>query len=536
MFTFLSKGYWGVAHESYRLTYALEQLARSRSQVNEVLGASRPIWTPLQALLQLSEAVAVFSAGMASGQSGLVNAAVSKISDLRQGTAIVPSLFWLCARVLDVIEHSAPKSIFSVLPKLGLPRDYLDMLSQTGVAELWDSQISAINEGLLDEKGRHFVIRMPTGAGKTLLAELALVQSLTRHPDSWAIYVVPTRALVHQVEDDLSRRLPRVGITIRSVLAGDEPVVTIQEEMTKLVLSQTITVVTPEKLDIYYRAQPELFDSCQMLVVDEAHKIGEPGRGPLLESLVTRFLTRHSKCRILAMSAALGNASEIAKWLGPETKLFEDDTRPTRQSMGLAIAYHARPRPARESRSRQKDLRRRLDFDGGVVLVYRDEDLAAVETLEIDLPELFRGHFTQRYIAQRWLIDDDLPHSNPVDHGIAIAKRLHRLPGTTLLFFPRKDSAERCARDVAASLNQTQSPPLIALGRYLSDVLGGDHELCSLVFKGVAYHHSGLPRCAQRVIEIAMRRNAGYRMCYADIKRGSKHSHIQGCHRRDYIL
>ena len=180
------------------------------------------------------------------------------------------------------------RSIFQVIERFGLPREYAHVLAVSGASELWTSQMTAIDAGLL-QSDAPFVINLPTGAGKSLLAEMAILNRLANEPGAWGLYLVPSRVLVHQVDADLRRRLPLFGVRIRTVIAGVEPAGILDDELSDIAKPKTITVLTPEKLDIYFRNNPELFAFCRILVVDEAHKIGDRSRGSVIDSLITRF-------------------------------------------------------------------------------------------------------------------------------------------------------------------------------------------------------------------------------------------------------
>ena len=69
-----------------------------------------------------------------------------------------------------------------------------NLLLSPSMSELWPSQTNALERGLLDP-ANSAVVRMPTSAGKTRVAELAIVDMLVRQPGSMCVYVAPFRAL-----------------------------------------------------------------------------------------------------------------------------------------------------------------------------------------------------------------------------------------------------------------------------------------------------------------------------------------------------
>ena len=65
-----------------------------------------------------------------------------------------------------------------------------------------------------------------------------------------------------------------------------------------------------------------------LVVSDEIHLIGDAGRGPTLEMILTRLKTGYvgKKPQIIALSATISNSSDLAEWL--DCKLIESEWRP----------------------------------------------------------------------------------------------------------------------------------------------------------------------------------------------------------------
>ena len=73
-----------------------------------------------------------------------------------------------------------------------------DLYRGRSVSELWPSQITAIAHGLLSTTANK-IIRMPTSAGKTRIAEITIVHTLVHNPGAKCVYVAPYRALVAEL-------------------------------------------------------------------------------------------------------------------------------------------------------------------------------------------------------------------------------------------------------------------------------------------------------------------------------------------------
>jgi hypothetical protein len=76
--------------------------------------------------------------------------------------------------------------------------------------------------------------------------------------------------------------------------------------------------MTPERLMHLLRRDPwDVTDRFSLFVVDEAHLLAQPGRGFLLEGLLSQLASVDS--RLVLLSGVLGNAGALASWLDPDT-------------------------------------------------------------------------------------------------------------------------------------------------------------------------------------------------------------------------
>ena len=147
---------------------------------------------------------------------------------------------------------------------------------------LLPSQYEAIKEHGVLNSDRNLLIALPTGTGKTLLGELALLASLGRDP-GLVCYVAPYVALGRQVaEKFLVTLLPTFS---RSAEVGgyQEPEPLDPDNHLEVV------VATPERFDAMIRLRRDLLPSIRCIVFDEAHMIGNGQRGIRLEGVLTRL-------------------------------------------------------------------------------------------------------------------------------------------------------------------------------------------------------------------------------------------------------
>ncbi|KAL7670073.1 hypothetical protein ACOME3_005011 [Neoechinorhynchus agilis] len=155
----------------------------------------------------------------------------------------------------------------------------------------------------------------PTGSGKTIVAEIAILRLFTKSPGYKAVYVAPMKALVRERVNDWGKRF-------KDVL--DKQVVELTGDYTpnwKQLQNADIIVTTPEKWDGVSRMwrSREYVGRVALVIIDEIHLLGED-RGPVLEAIVSRanYVTahRHQTTRLIGLSTAVANAVDLGDWLG----------------------------------------------------------------------------------------------------------------------------------------------------------------------------------------------------------------------------
>ncbi|KAI8609747.1 hypothetical protein BC830DRAFT_1233124 [Chytriomyces sp. MP71] len=197
---------------------------------------------------------------------------------------------------------------------------------------------------------RNLVISAPTGSGKTVILELAILRLLTKQGGdrSKIIYIAPTKALCSERVQDWTSKFRVMGLSCGE-LTGDTEAANVRD-----VQQSNIIVTTPEKWDSMtrrWRDHKNLMALVHLLLIDEVHFLNEPRRGAVLEVIVSRMRTVTAEInhggggdgssrgegkthlRIVAISATAPNVGDIAVWLkeadgrNAVTKVFGDEYR-----------------------------------------------------------------------------------------------------------------------------------------------------------------------------------------------------------------
>lgn len=199
----------------------------------------------------------------------------------------------------------------------------LDSTVQIGQrsAVLTDMQ-KAVWEALAS--GSSLAVSAPTSAGKSFVF-LAYIEQLKRtRPSANLVYLVPSRALISQVANDLR--------TSGADKAFEVTVVPIPVAPT--VLGTPIYVLTPERLQVLFYTAPELgFD---MAIVDEAHLIGDSSRGVVLHSVLQDLQRRRPEMQFLFSSPQVRDPAVFGTIVGRESvKVIKTSDSPVAQNIIL---------------------------------------------------------------------------------------------------------------------------------------------------------------------------------------------------------
>eukprot|EP00803_Ostreobium_quekettii_P005866 evm.model.scf_17.6 EVM.evm.TU.scf_17.6 scf_17:76728-98390(+) len=164
---------------------------------------------------------------------------------------------------------------------------------------------------------KNVLLGAPTGSGKTISAELAMMRVFNEQPDKKIIYIAPIKALVRERLNDWGRRLcPSLGKRMVELTGDYTPDI-------RALKSANIIIATPEKWDGISRnwqTRSYVRNVC-LMVIDEIHLLGAD-RGPIIEVIVSRMRYIASQTdqqvRLLGLSTALANAPDVADWMGVE--------------------------------------------------------------------------------------------------------------------------------------------------------------------------------------------------------------------------
>ena len=183
--------------------------------------------------------------------------------------------------------------------------------------------------------GDNVVAALPTGAGKTRIAEFAILKALST--GGRAIYLTPLKALSAQVESSLRAVFAAMGARTSAIYSS------IGASLLDLSIAEAarVTVMTPEKFSFLLRTVPTLLDEVALIILDEGHMLGLGEREIRYEMLVQKLLSKAEwrGVRLVSLSAALPSGSDLDDYVAwitgrPDGPRVVSDWRPTKLRFG----------------------------------------------------------------------------------------------------------------------------------------------------------------------------------------------------------
>jgi replicative superfamily II helicase len=343
------------------------------------------------------------------------------------------------------------------LRRFGIPQAVLDEWTARFRGGLNDLQVSAVNDYRIFY-GDSLLVVAPTSSGKTFIGEMAATKAII--DGRKAVFLLPYRALVNEKYDlFLGVYGDKLGMRVIRC-TGDHT-----DETSLFVRGKyDIAVLTYEMFLNLMVRNAGVLNQIGLVVLDEAQFITDPGRGIVVELLLTYLLAARERAvtpQLIALSAVIGHINHFDEWLGCRS-----------------LVTSVRPVPLLEGVLDRTGQYQFVDADGNE-----------------QLTQLVPYHAIQ--------VRRDKPSAQDVI--VPLVKQLVR--GTTekiIVFRNRKGPAEGCAAYLAIDVGL--QPVAEALAQLPErDLSSTSVDLRQCLAGGTAFHNTNLTREEKQVIERAFR-------------------------------
>ena len=344
---------------------------------------------------------------------------------------------------------------FDELLAHGFPNAVVDQWKARFQGGLNPLQLRAVNEfGVL--AGKSLLTVAPTSSGKTMVGELAAVQSVVAGKK--AAFLLPYRAIVNEKLEEFSERYGAAGM--RVIRCTGDATDSVGDVLGGRYDLGFFTYETFLNLAL---GAPHVLSRLGLVVVDEGQFITDPRRGIIVElilALLLRARTRGIEPQLIVLSAVLGRLNGFENWLDMPVLLSQD-----------------RPVPLIEGVMDRSGTFQFRDVDGST----------KVEAL------LARHEIRQRKAK---------PETQ--DMLVPLVQKLVANGEKVIIFRNQRGSAQGCARYLAAEIGK--GPATSALEALPDqDLTAASQDLRTCLEGGTAFHSTNLLRAEREAVERGFR-------------------------------
>jgi len=309
------------------------------------------------------------------------------------------------------------------------------------------------------DKEESLIVSAPTGAGKTCIAEYAIVKALEKNEG--AIYTSPIKALSNQKYRDFVQKYgDRVGIITGDVsINPNAPLLIMTTEIYRNSLFENSTRL----------------EKARWVIFDEIHYLDDLERGTVWEEAI---MFTPKSIKILGLSATVPNIQEIVNWI---SEIHEEKIH--------VITETKRPVP----------LTHLFQCQGHI--------LKSTESLR---KEGYQNRMSWRPTWKEKRHHSDLAHTrvkpNRLDHLVTHLEETKRLPAIYFTFARRR--TEELAHELVG-FNFLTPEEKADISRLFHDLCvrydlveeNSAKEMTSLIERGIAFHHAGMLPTLKETIE-----------------------------------
>lgn len=344
-----------------------------------------------------------------------------------------------------------------------------------------------------------YIFSAPTSAGKSYVLLRYLADQMFSLPSFSTIIVVPTKALVAEVQTEIRRILDELNIPGGYQVFTGAGVLS-KEEIEKT--NRKVLVLTQERLQDML-ANDEVAFKVNLLVVDEAQQVASESRGIVIEDAVEELIKKDSSIQKVFISPYVANLDNFAKIFTVNPERYE--TRSTDKSpvgQNILFVTFKEGEEARHHTVTLSVLSQELQVDIGK----NNLDLARMDLTALELKRLPKTISQRKVWVVKNLIESLIEETEP-----------------TLIYCNTRGDCRRLGRELAEELNEVALPSdeLKEAIDFLKEHVHREYYLADLLKNRIAYHYGTMPQFVRfHVKELFEQKQITYLACTSTLLEG----------------
>ncbi len=303
----------------------------------------------------------------------------------------------------------------------------------------------------------------PTSAGKSYMVHHYIAQKIKQSETFCAVYIVPTRALIAEVQDNIRQTILELGVDPNdfSVFVSANKLNTAEIA----VIPKKVFVLTQERLQEAMSNDPLM--NVDLLVIDEAQKVSEESRGIIIQDAVDDLLTQNPKTQKLFIAPHIDNPEDFKSIFG-----VKDDVIPERTSKSpvgqniLGVTF--------DNRSVTLSAR---SYELGIKIIPLRQYPLDVKTTS----------FAER---KAWVATHLIRNEETRKDGL-----IEYVKEPTIVYCDGPADCRRVAEKIAKLRGKQEiSSKLLNAIEFFSQQVHEDYYLCEALSNGIGYHYGKMPQ------------------------------------------
>lgn len=288
-------------------------------------------------------------------------------------------------------------------------------------------------------------ISAPTSAGKSYVLLWYIISRLFEHNSICIIYIVPTRALINQIFDDVTSILKQCAV-------NDLFISTIPKFHNN---KKVLYILTQERLESLLITNNDI--KIDIVIIDESQMISFGSRGILLEAIIDRIICKSNNTKFIFSGPLIENPNFFSKLL---------------KYNNLSISYTAEPNVVQNL----------------IFLDYKraSHDVIIKTVIDNNFIEIGNIKIKQNLISN-------------IDKVTMMATMFGK-SGSSIIYSNGKAESEKIAFRLSQNINNNVDG-VSELIKFVKRHIHKDYILAETLKKGVAFHYGNMPSLLRKELE-----------------------------------